>query len=82
MKALIAPNETAYSFDGTVLGVRVVQINAEEFPIAEPLYWVDCGGDIVTEEVYYDTTDSSIKLKPVAPTAVVTNPQVDDYSEI
>jgi hypothetical protein len=82
MKALISPNESVYSFDGIELGIRVVQINAQEFPVAEPLYWIDCADDITPETVYYDAADNAVKQKPVKPITVISTPQVDDHSEI
>lgn len=42
MKALISPNEN----------YRVCQIEEEEFPVAEPLFWVECPQDITTEWSY------------------------------
>lgn len=44
MKALISPLENN----------RVVQIEATEFPVAEPLYWVDCADEVETEWTYND----------------------------
>jgi hypothetical protein len=40
---------------------RVAQVEDESFPVAEPLFWVDCADDIVADEFYYDTQDSTIK---------------------
>lgn len=44
MKALISPIENN----------RVVQVEVEEniFPIAEPLYWIDCPDDCTTDWTY------------------------------
>jgi hypothetical protein len=82
MKALISPNEIARSYNYIPLGIRVVQINTEEFPVAEPLFWIDCEDTVVPEEVYYDSEDNTIKQKPIEPVAVVCNPKVDEHSEI
>ena len=82
MKALISPNETAYSYNQTALGIRVVQINTEEFPVAAPLFWIDCDATVVPEDVYYDSEDNAIKQKPTEPVTAVFNPHVDEHSEI
>jgi len=41
---------------------RVAEVANAEFEIASPLFWVDCGNDVVADECYYDTSDSTIKL--------------------
>lgn len=43
---------------------RVVEVHANEFDVAPPLFWTDCDASIVAEDYYYDTTDSTIKLIP------------------
>lgn len=53
MKALISPNENAVSYDGTVLGQRVAQVEEDSFPIAPPLFWVDCPIDCKADAWYY-----------------------------
>ena len=57
MKALISPNENN----------RVCQVEAQDFPVAEPLYWVDCPDTITTEWTYDGTTF----VAPVIPEPVV-----------
>ena len=44
MKALISPVENN----------RIVQVELNEFPIAEPLYWIDCPDETVTNWLYSD----------------------------
>jgi len=47
MKALISPNEPRES------GFRVAEVVAQEFPVAEPLFWVDCPDNIIADEYWY-----------------------------
>jgi hypothetical protein len=44
MKALISPNENN----------RICQVEAQDFPVAEPLFWTDCPNDCTTEWAYVD----------------------------
>lgn len=55
MKALISPNETIYSYDGTVLGSRIVQIcsDTDVFEVAQPLFWTDCPEGCISYNYYY-----------------------------
>jgi hypothetical protein len=47
MKALISPMEPRES------GFRVAEVSAQDFPVADPLFWVDCSDDIVADEFWY-----------------------------
>lgn len=63
MKALISslePRETGY---------RVAQVAAQEFPVAEGLFWVDCADDVVADQFYFDPSDQAIKVNPPPPPA-------------
>lgn len=42
MKALISPLENN----------RIAEIAEKEFPVAPPLYWIDCDDDCTTEHIY------------------------------
>jgi hypothetical protein len=39
---------------------RVCEVEEQDFPVAEPLFWVDCANDVVADQFYYDTTTSQI----------------------
>jgi hypothetical protein len=71
MQALISPNEIVYSFEKQPLGARVVEVSANPFPIAEPLFWVLCSSDTLPHEVYYDTVDNTIKPIPADEAAAI-----------
>jgi hypothetical protein len=78
MKALISPNEsvkyisewTATDIVGQYLpvysdipnGQRIPEVSENQFDVAGPLFWVDCGDNVVADQYYYDTSDSTIKL--------------------
>lgn len=59
-RALISPLENN----------RIAQIEDEDFPVAEPLHWVDVADDTTT----WDTWDGTQVVKYVEPVAVVTPP--------
>lgn len=65
-EALISPNEPAYSYDGTVLGWRVAQVEPEgqTFPVGDPLFWTPCADDVVQDQFYYDPATQTILPKP------------------
>ena len=65
--ALISPNEASYSYDKTVLGVRVAEVCDAPFEVAPPLFWVECADDVVADQFYYDTDTQTIIAKPVKP---------------
>jgi hypothetical protein len=66
MFALISPNEPALdnSIPPVVLGQRVAEVSAAEFPVAPPLFWMPCANDVVADQYYYDPNDQQIKPKP------------------
>jgi hypothetical protein len=55
MKALISPNENN----------RICQVEAQDFPVADPLFWADCPDDCTTAWVYVDGSF----VEPSAPPA-------------
>jgi hypothetical protein len=44
MKALISPNQDN----------RIAQVQEQDFPVAEPLFWADCPENCTTEWAYVD----------------------------
>lgn len=71
--ALISPNEQIYSYDGTLLGVRIAQVEAVTFEVCPPLYWVECADDVNAQDWYFQTETNTCQLKPVEPTIEVPN---------
>lgn len=65
--ALISPNETVYSYDGTPLGQRVAEVSVAPFEVAPPLFWTDCADDVTADAFYY--ADGAILPVPVLPPA-------------
>jgi hypothetical protein len=63
--ALISPDETTYSYDGTPLGQRVAEVLDASFEVAPPLFWVECADDVVADHFYY--TGGEILPVPVPP---------------
>jgi len=60
MKALISTTEPVLT------GYRVAQVepDANIFPVADTLFWVDCADDVVADQFWYDPTDETIKPIP------------------
>lgn len=48
---------------------RVCQVESDSqvFPIAEPLFWVDCSNDVRADVYYYDTVNKTINPVVNAP---------------
>ena len=63
--ALISPNETTYSYDGSALGQRVAEVEVAPFEVAPPLYWAECSDDVVADQFYY--TGGEILPVPLPP---------------
>lgn len=55
MKALISPNEDN----------RIVEVAKNEFPVAEPLFWVDCPDECTTRWKYYENSLHRPELPPL-----------------
>jgi hypothetical protein len=69
-KALISPDEKVYDYEGNYLGKRIAEISNNEFPSAEPLYWIDCEDDVVADQWYLQTETNQILPKPLQPEPV------------
>jgi hypothetical protein len=65
MKALISPTEISYSYDKVELGVRVAEVAEVDFPVAQPLFWVDCPDNCVADAWYY--FNGELQPKPIDP---------------
>jgi hypothetical protein len=65
-KALICPNEPLNLINQKT-GYRVAQVETAEsiFPVADPLYWLDCSDEVVADFWYFDLDDATIKEVPV-----------------
>lgn len=74
-QALISPNETTYSYDGTPLGQRIAQVNNLTFDVAPPLFWVECADDVVADQFYY--ADGIILPVPVPAPPPVAAPMTE-----
>ena len=66
-QALISPNELIYSYDGTLIGVRIAQVEQTIFDVAPPLYWIDCEDEVDATYWYFQTETNSCQLIPIEP---------------
>jgi len=46
---------------------RVAEVEAQSFPVSEPLFWAVCADDVVADHWYYNTSDNQIYPIPAAP---------------
>ena len=53
MQALISPDEKVRDIDGNVLGNRVAEVGQSAFPVADPLFWVECADEVVADQFYW-----------------------------
>lgn len=79
MKALIDPRASVSyisSWAGDPLkpvysvydnSARVCEVVDTDFPVAEPLFWVDCDPSVVADQFWYDTVTSVISPVVNAP---------------
>jgi hypothetical protein len=81
MKALISPNEPIYNYatPPVQIGVRIAQVDAQEFPVASPLYWIDCAEDVNANTYYYDGTACVVKPTPPAQEYALISPNDKIY---
>lgn len=63
-QALISPQETSGN------GYRVVEVTLEAFPVAEPLFWVECDDTVTMEHTYVDGTFIKHETPVVIPQVV------------
>lgn len=61
--ALISPMETDQNC------YRVAEISIQQFPVAPPLFWLECADDITTANWYDPATETFVTLPPIAPSA-------------
>lgn len=88
-KALIDPNATVSCITGWIWNEkekffipviteipnsdRIAEVATAEFPVALPLFWVDCLDDVVADVWYYDNATQQILLVPPPAPHPVTN---------
>ena len=76
-QALISPDETVSYISGwtdikpyqpiyfvIADAARVAEVCDVNFPIAPPLFWVDCADDVVADQWYYNKITQQIILVP------------------
>ena len=70
--ALISPLEQIYSFDGTLIGVRIADTSQNTFEVAEPLYWIECANEVVADQWYFQSQTASCQPVPIPPIPIPT----------
>ena len=43
---------------------RVAEVSDQSFEVAPPLFWADCGDEIVADQWYYDTVSQQFVVIP------------------
>jgi hypothetical protein len=67
MKALVSPQEKRTDYQGNV-GDRIAQVEQNEFPVANPLFWTDCPDDCVADVWWYYNGVCEVMPTPPEPT--------------
>lgn len=70
MQALISLNEKVRDSDGNVLGARVAETAQAAFPVADPLFWVECADDVVADQFFW----AEGEILPIPPPPAPTSP--------
>ena len=68
--AYISTQEQIYSYDGTLLGARVCQVQDTKDGLVDVdglLFWAECADEMTSANSYYDMTDQQVKLQPLRP---------------
>lgn len=64
-------NSTSKKYEGVWVEIpnsdRVAEVATADFPVAPPLFWVDCADDVVADAWYYDNVNQTILLVPPPP---------------
>jgi hypothetical protein len=66
--AYVSIQEQVYSYDGTLLGAKVCQVQDTKKGLVDvfpDLFWVECEDEMTSANSYYDTNDKQVKLNPV-----------------
>ena len=58
------PNTKWFAPVYTKIGQRVCQVEQEQFPVAEPLFWVACADDVVADQFYFDVVTQTVIAVP------------------
>jgi len=68
--AYISTQESIYSYEGTLLGARVCQVQDTKDGLVDAppdLFWAECADEMTASNSYYDMADQQVKLQPVKP---------------
>jgi len=61
-RALISPSEIRYGDQQeTQTGYRIAEVTDAEFPVADPMFWIDVPDDTKSNLKYYDPADQQLK---------------------
>ena len=69
--ALISPNEQVFWLSGWTETIepiytpisnaeRIAEVADASFPVAPPLFWIDCADNVVADQFYYNKIDQTI----------------------
>ncbi len=67
-----------YPIYTTIIGSdRVAEVVDAQFPVASPLFWVDCADNVVADQFYYESqTQQILPVPPNAPEPEPVQPAV------
>lgn len=71
--AYIATQEQIHSYDGTLLGARVCQVQNTKNGLVDVdnlLFWVECADNVLSTTHYYDLNNQEVKILPTKPESI------------
>ena len=61
VKHIVSWNDKTPTYETYPDSARVCEVMANQFAVAQPLFWVDCANDVIADEFYFDTSNETIK---------------------
>lgn len=79
-KALVAKNEIVFHYDGSQIGLRIVDVfDSEFFTPEENHFWVDCLDGLDWSHFYYNESTKAIEEIPVNPEWAIQTKMRQEY---
>lgn len=61
-------NPTTNKYDPVITEIpnsdRVAEVTDSDFPVAPPLFWIDCADDVQADVWYYNSASGMVELVP------------------
>lgn len=79
MFCLISPNEPIYNpYTGEQVGVRIAEVNSNQFEVASPLFWLECPEYLTSDNL----SDFYYAGEAICDLTLIENPRLIPVTEI